>query len=148
MGSFTDPSPPMRVVVYRYAHALSSPRASLQPMPNARSHSALSHEEQAFATALQASGAKARIDVVPTHAPLDTRTALLAKGARAVVVFPGDATSDPRVLNELRTHGVELLIVRHAGRPDVDARAAAALQMRVAQPPVSERARAAAAEYA
>lgn len=133
----------MRVIIYRYAltHILTptSTNAALSAQP---------HEEQAFQSALHSQNASAQLDLVPTRAPLDQRTASLATSASAIVFTASDATHNGAVLTELQKCGVGLLLARHHGSLSIDTPTASRLRLRVAQPPPGKRALAARAEYA
>lgn len=65
---------------------------------------------------------------------LNADTAKLADGCRAVSIFVSDDASAP-VLHELKSQGVEFLILRSAGYNNVDLKTAKKLGMRVARSP-------------
>lgn len=107
-----DPEPRLRVIMF----------------------SAMPHEVAAFEHEMQRTPEARILDLVCVSSQLETSTASLAAGARAVCLFATDQ-ADAHILDRLQVMGVELLTLRYAGVSSVDLIRATALGIRVAPAP-------------
>src|SRR5690349_21556484 len=78
--------------------------------------------------------ASGRHELVWIEFSLSGSTAIMAKGCEAVCIFVNDDASE-KVLTQLKTLGVKILVLRSAGFNHVDLKAAEQLGLRVARVP-------------